>query len=194
LAQLRQRVPELIEDASNELPGTFRVLVQRLLDHLNELKRQASELEAQIVAWHRQHPLCRAIEKIPGVGPLTASAIVASVGDAKNFESARQLSAWLGLVPRQHSSGGRTNLLGISKRGDTYLRTLLVHGARAVVSAAKKKPNPSGWLHELLKRRSVNVVVVALANKMARTIWALLAKGVAYEADHMRCRREAAAA
>lgn len=194
LAQLRQRVPELIEDASNELPGTFRVLAQRLLDHLNELKRQASELEAQIVAWHRQNPLCRAIEKIPGVGPLTASAIVASVGDAKNFECARQLSAWLGLVPRQHSSGGRTNLLGISKRGDTYLRTLLVHGARAVVSAAKKKPNPSGWLHELLKRRSVNVVVVALANKMARTIWALLAKGVAYEAEHMRCRREAAAA
>lgn len=195
LAQLRQRVPELIEDADNELPGMFRVLVQRLMDHLNELKRQASELEAQIVAWHRQHPLCRAIEEIPGVGPLTASAIVASVGQAKSFENARQLAAWLGLVPRQHSSGGRSNLLGISKRGDTYLRTLLVHGARAVVAAAKKKPNPSGWLHELLKRRSVNVAVVALANKMARTIWALLTKGVAYEADPMqRGRREAVAA
>jgi transposase len=186
LAQLRQRVPELIEDASCELPGSFRMLVQRLMDHLKDLQCQASELEAQIQAWHRQSPLSRKIEKIPGVGPLTASAVVASVGDARNFESARQLAAWLGLVPRQHSSGGRSNLLGISKRGDAYLRTLLVHGARAVVTAFKKKPDPSGWLHEMLQRRSVNVVVVALANKMARTIWALLAKGASYEAGYKR--------
>jgi transposase len=176
IGHIATRVPELIEDASNELPGSFRLLVQRLLQQLKELDRQVGEMEAQIVAWHRSHETSRKLEKVPGIGPITASAIVASVGDAKNFTSARQMAAWLGLVPRQHSSGGKNVLLGISKRGDTYLRTLLIHGARAVISALPRKKDPvDAWLGGLLQRRHVNVAAVALANKNARIIWALLA-------------------
>ena len=114
------RVPELIEDASNELPGSFRVLVQRLLDHLKELDRQVDELETQIQApWHRNSDLSTKIAQVPGIGPISASALIASIGDAKNFDNGRQLAAWLGLVPKQHSTGGKSNLLSISKRGDT---------------------------------------------------------------------------
>jgi transposase len=175
IAHIAQRVPELIEDASNELPGQFRLLIQRLLDHLKELSRQAAEIEAQIQAWHRQSDLSRKLEKIPGIGPITASALVATIGDAKNFDNGRQVAAWLGLVPRQHSSGGKSNLLGISKRGDCYLRTLLIHGARSAILASKRKAEQTGWLYELLQRRNHNVAAVALANKNARTVWALLA-------------------
>jgi transposase len=102
----------------------FRELVLRLLTHLKELDRQVGEMEVQIQAWHRSNALSRKLEKIPGIGPLTASALVASIGDAKSFENDRQLAAWLGLVPKQHSSGGKQTLLGISKRGDYYLRVL----------------------------------------------------------------------
>ena len=128
IAHIAQRVPELIEDASNDLSGLFRLLIQRLMEHLKELDRQASELEAQIAAWHRDNELSRKLAAVPGIGPITASALVATVGNAKNFANGRQLAAWLGLVPRQHSSGGKNVLLGMSKRGDTYLRTLLIHG------------------------------------------------------------------
>jgi transposase len=120
IAHLYQRVPVLVDEAKEELPGAFRELVQRLLAHLKELDRQVGEMEVQIQAWHRSNALSRKLEKIPGIGPITASALVASIGDAKNFTNGRQLAAWLGLVPKQHSSGGKTNLLGISKRGDTY--------------------------------------------------------------------------
>jgi len=175
LANLARQVPELIEDASNELPGSFRLLVQRLLDQLKDLHRQATEIEAQIIAWHRDHAISSKLAEVPGIGPITASAMVATIGDAKNFSSGRQLAAWLGLVPRQHSSGGKNVLLGISKRGDTYLRTMLIHGARSAVIAAQRKKNPvDGWLGGLLARRCNNVAVVALANKNARIVWALL--------------------
>ncbi len=123
IGHIANRVPELIEDASNELPGAFRLLVQRLLDHLKELDRQVGELETQIQQWHRSSDVSSKLAQIPGIGPITASALVASLGDAKNFQSGRQVAAWLGLVPRQHSSGGKQNLLGISKRGDTYLQS-----------------------------------------------------------------------
>lgn len=186
IAKLAQRVPELIEDACNELPGQFRVLIERLMGHLKELDRQAKEIEVQIVGWHRQSELSRKIEQIPGVGPITASAIVASVGDARNFKNGRQMSAWMGLVPRQHSSGGKPTLLGISKRGDAYLRTLLIHGARSVILASSKKPQAQGWLHDLLQRRSANVAAVAIANKTARTIWALLARDRQFDANYRR--------
>ena len=120
---------------------------------------------------------------IPGVGPLTASAVVASVTDARQFRSARQFAAYLGLVPRQSGTGGRVKLLGISKRGDTYLRTLLIHGARSVLlSQSRRGRSIDPWLGALLQRRPSNVVVVALANKMARTIWALLAQGRTFDA------------
>ena len=118
----------------------FRLLVQRLLDHLKELDRQVDELEKQIVKWHRQNDDSSKLAEVPGIGPITASALVASIGDAKSFDNGRQVAAWLGLVPKQHSSGGKQNLLGISKRGDTYLRTMLIHGARSVVSRAEKNP------------------------------------------------------
>ena len=178
LGYIASRVPELIEDASNELPGAFRLLVQRLLEHLKVLDQQVHELETQIVAWHRQSDLSRKLEQIPGIGPMTACALVASLGDARNFKDGRQVAAWLGLVPRQHSSGGKQNLLGISKRGDTYLRTLLIHGARSVIHHAEKKgPDDAQcqWVRQLVHRRNKNVAAVALANKNARIAWALLA-------------------
>jgi transposase len=130
ITHVYQRVPALLDEAKDELPGVFCELVQRLLAHLKELDRQVREMEVQIQIWHRSNALSRKLEAIPGIGPLTASALTASIGDAKNFTNGRQLAAWLGLVPKQHSTGGKTNLQGISKRGDPYLRTLLIHGAR----------------------------------------------------------------
>jgi transposase len=127
IGYIASRVPELIGDAERDLPGSFRVLVQRLLDHLKELGRQVDEIETQIQAWHRASDISSRLAQVPGIGPITASALVASIGDAKNLDDGRQLTAWLGLVPRQHSSGGKSNLLGMSKRGDSYLRTLLIH-------------------------------------------------------------------
>ena len=120
--------------------------------------------------------MSRKLEKVPGIGPITASALVASIGNAKSFDNGRQLAAWMGLVPRQHSSGGKPVLLGMSKRGDNYLRTLMIHGARAVIYADERKLNTSeSWLKNLLLRRNKNVAAVALANKNARIVWALLA-------------------
>jgi transposase len=179
------RVPALLERAGDALPLAFRHLVERLLSHLKELDRQVQELEAQIKTWHRSSALSQRLEKIPGIGPLGASALVASIADARSFDNGRQLSAWLGLVPRQSSSGGKPTLLGMSKRGDVYLRTLLIHGARAAILAARRKPaSENGWLARLLGRRHPNVAAVALANKNARTVWALLAHDREFRSDY----------
>ena len=179
------RVPALLERAGDELPLAFRHLIERLLSHLKELDRQVQEFETQIKAWHRSSELSQRLEKIPGIGPLGASALVASIGDARSFENGRQLSAWLGLVPRQNSSGGKPTLLGMSKRGDVYLRTLLIHGARAAILAARRKPVlENAWLARLLGRRHANVAAVALANKNARTVWALLAHDREFRPDY----------
>lgn len=186
IGYIASRVPDLIEDASNELPGTFRMLVQRLLDHLKELDRQVDELEAQIQAWHRSSELSCKLAQVPDIGPITASALVASIGDAKNFDSGRQVAAWLGLVPRQHSSGGKSNLLGMSKRGDTYLRTLLIHGARSVIYRAGQRTESCQWINSVVNRRNKNVAAVALANKNARIVWALLAHDRHYQAGFVR--------
>lgn len=184
LSHIAKRVPELIEEGSNELTGSMRQLVQGLLAHLKVLDRQVQELERQIQAWHRENEASRKLERIPGIGPITASALVASVGDARHFASGRQLAAWLGLVPKQHSSGGKEVLLGMSKRGDTYLRTLLIHGARSVIFRARHKAQKHSWLHRLLARRNPNVAAVALANKNARIVWALLAHDRPFRADY----------
>jgi transposase len=185
ICQIGKRLPDILEDGENDLPGLFRRLLLRLGEHLKELDRQVSELDAQIQVWHRQHEGSCRLEQIPGIGPITASALVASIGDANSFKNGRQLAAWLGLVPRQHSSGGKTMLLGISKRGDGYLRTLLVHGARAVLRVAERKPNyEASWLAGLLKRRHPNVAAVALANKNARVVWALLRHDRTYDAGY----------
>ena len=132
IQHIAERIPEILEDGDNGLPGVFRSLLQRLEAHLKELDRQVREVEREIHLWHRENEASRRLADVPGIGPLTASALVATVGDARSFENGRQLAAWLGLVPRQHSTGGKPVLLGISKRGDTYLRRLLIHGARAV--------------------------------------------------------------
>jgi transposase len=186
LCNIAKRVPELIEDAANELTGSFRLLIERLMDRLKETDKQVKELEMQIKLWHRTHHESHKLEKIPGVGPITASALVATIGDAKNFKNGRQVAAWLGLVPRQNSTGGKATLQGISKRGDTYLRTLLVQGARSVILSACKRPNPDGWLQKIMARRNTNVAAIALANKNARIIWALLSHDRHFRDDYLK--------
>lgn len=183
IAYITSRVPELIEDATNELPGIFRQLIDRLLVHFKELDRQASEIELQIKLWHKDNPLSQRLAQIPGVGPITASALAATIGNAKNFDNGRQLAAWLGLVPRQHSSGGKATLLGMSKRGDAYLRTLLVHGARSVIYRTMQRNDPNSWLAKVVARRHKNIAIVAQANKMARIAWALLARDREFRPD-----------
>ncbi|MEX3846896.1 IS110 family transposase [Paraburkholderia sp. BR10882] len=185
ITHLAGRVPGLLEDATNELTGSFRQLIERLLEHVKELDRQVRELEAQIRVMHRENEVSCRLARVPGIGPITASALVASIGDAKSFANGRQLAAWLGLVPRQNSSGGKNVLLGISKRGDTYLRTLLIHGARSVIYAANRKEDKESWLHNLLQRRNANVTAVALANKNVRVVWALLTHAREFRSDYM---------
>jgi len=185
IRHIYERVPELIEDARNELPGRFRLLADRLLQHLKELDRHVRELEREIEVWHRSNEVSLRLETIPGIGPITASALLASAGDPSNFKNARQFAAWIGLVPHQKSSGGKAQLLGISKRGDVYLRTLLIHGGRALVQLAKTRVDRAGtWLGRLVGRRHHNIAAVAMANKNGRLVWALLSTGKAYEPMH----------
>ena len=189
-----KKLPEILEDAENGLPGMSRELFSRLFEHFRELDRQVNELDSQIDAFHRQDPQSQRLEAVPGIGPLTATALVASVGDAKQFKNARQMAAWIGLVPRQNSSGGKEQLLGISKRGDTYLRTLLIHGARSMLLRQSRKPDHSeGWLARLAKRRNPNIAAVGLANKNARIVWALLAHGRDYEPNYRNTKAPVAA-
>lgn len=191
IEQLFRRVPAMLDEAKEILPGTFCQLINGLLVHLKELKQQADELELEILRWHRQNKASRDLESIPGVGPITATALVASIGDISNFKNGRQLAAWLGLVPKQHSTGGKTALQGISKRGDCYLRTLLIHGARAVTKCAERRPEQFAWLTKLMGRRNKNVAAVALANKNARIAWALLAHEEKFRSDHVAMIRPA---
>lgn len=196
IGQIARHIPAILEDAGNELPDLFRQLMNRLLTHFNVLQRQVLELEVQIKAWHRENLASVKLAEIPGVGPITATAMVASVGNARDFSNGRQLAAWLGLVPRQHSTGGKSVLLGISKRGDSYLRTLLIHGARSAILAAQRRVKQGDdqadiWLTGLLARRNPNIAAVALANKNARIIWALLAQDRAYQANYVRAMQPA---
>jgi transposase len=185
IVHIGKRLPEILEDGENELPGIFRQLIDRLGSNLKELDRQVKELEVQIQTWHRNSVDSKKLAQIPGIGPISASALVASIGDAKNFKDGRQLAAWLGLVPRQHSTGGKPTLLGISKRGDCYLRTLLIHGARSVVRVVEQQANHANqWLAGIMRRRNKNVAAVALANKNARIIWALLTQNREYSAAY----------
>jgi transposase len=149
---------------------------------IQKLEEQILQIEQRLRQWHRDDPASQRIAAVPGVGLLTATAAVATMGDAKAFKSGREFAAWLGLVPRQSGTGGRVRLLGISKRGDTYLRTLLIHGARSVLTQSK---DPPAWATNLAQRRPKNVTAVALANKMARTIWALSAHKRAYQPGYV---------
>jgi transposase len=180
-----QALPVVLDDAANALPATLRQLLTRLHEQLQHLARQVTALEAEIQRWHGDSERSQQVATIPGIGALGASAFIATVGEAKHFRNGRQVAACLGLVPRQASSGGKPTLLGISKRGDVYVRTLLIHGARAVVAQARRHPErATPWLRQLLRRRPPNVVAVALANKNARTAWALLAHGRDYQSDY----------
>ena len=189
ISHIGKRLPVILEDTENALPGIFRRLLARLGGQLRELDRQVQELQTEIECWHRRNDASRRLAQVPGIGPLTASALVATVGDAKPFKNGRPLAAWLGLVPRQASTGGKTMLLGISKRGDGYLRTLLIHGARAVMRVTERKVDATpSWLMQLRDRRHKNVAAVALANKNARIVWALLAHERDYQATYQSVR------
>jgi transposase len=182
---LLRQVPAIVSNDENGLLESVRDLFTRLLGHVKELDRQVSELEQQILQWHKSNEQSRKLEKVPGIGPITASALVATIGDARAFRHGRQLAAWLGLVPRQHSSGGKPRLHGISKRGDIYLRTLLIHGARSVLRVAARHADlTTTWLKRVQARRNANIAAVALANKHARVVWALLAHDRDYTPDY----------
>jgi transposase len=192
IRHVRQGVPAIVADGELDLPPMFRDLLCQLSVYLRQLDEQVEAIEKPLKVWHRDNDDSQRIAQIPGIGWLTATALVASIGDAKSFANGRQLAAWLGLVPRQHSSGGKPRLLGISKRGDAYLRTLMIHGARAAVRVVDRDRSPTGqWIRDVSKRRPKNVVVVARANKHARIVWALLAHGRDYDASYRSIRQAA---
>ena len=178
------QVPAILEDGEQDLPGEFRQLMLLLVEHFKLLDERVQQLDEQILRWHRSSEASMRLAEIPGVGVLTASAMVASVGDARHFKSGKQLAAWLGLAPRQHSSGGQTNMLGISKRGDNYLRTLLVHGARAKLRCTPAQADSADWSERILARRHKNIACVAQAHKTARIIWALLTHDRRFRLDY----------
>jgi transposase len=175
----------IIEDGDDgRLPQLARQALDHLIAQLRMTQAQIVALEKALKDWHRGNEASRRLETIPGVGVITATALVATIGDASQFTSGRQLAAWLGLVPRQHSSGGKERLGRISKRGDGYLRKLLVHGARTVLLwSRRKKETRSPWLEALLARRPTNVVLVAMATKTARVVWAMLSRGETFRTD-----------
>lgn len=191
---LKQAATVLSDTESCPVPGILREALLEQVQQIRCLSEQIKGLERQIGAWQRRAEECQRIAAIPGVGLLTATAAVATMGQASSFESGREFAAFLGLVPRQSGTGGRVKLLGISKRGDRYLRTLLIHGARTVLNWQRQPGRElDPWLKGLLSRRPSNVVAVALANKMARTIWALLAHGRTYQRGYAGCTSLSAA-
>ena len=183
---LLRRLAEALEDAENELPWESRALLNGLGEELRRLDERVERFDEEIATLAAQIPECRRLMTIPGIGEKTATALVAAVGDATVFRNGREMAAWLGLVPRQKSTGGRPTLLGISKRGDCYLRGLLVHGARAVLQKAHQRSDRrSRWAVDVKDRRGGNIAAVALANKNARTAWALLVQDKSFEAEQL---------
>lgn len=182
---LDKAIPVVLARVAERLPAVLIDTLREQWNGLTKLDEQIAEIERRLRQWMKEDQAVKAIIAIPGVGVLTATAAVATMGDAKAFRSGREFAAWIGLVPKQTGSGGKVGLLGISKRGDTYLRTLLIHGARSVLHHAKE---PGPWVEQISKRRPVNVVIVALANKMARTIWAILAHERQYQKGYVSAK------
>lgn len=183
IGRVREELPYILEDATNELSNLGRELFSNLYDELLSYDKRIKILDTKIASIFKQNEACQRISKIEGIGPITATAIVGIIGDPKTFKNGRHFSAYLGLVPRQLSSGNKERLLGISKRGDTYIRSLLVHGGRSVVKYIGKKNNHrSTWLNALKERRGANRAAVAVANKNARIIWAMLSRNEEYRA------------
>jgi len=174
---LREAVPSILEDASNSLSVRMRTLLDRMRHHWLVLEGEIAAVTDEIETIVAQDDNCRRLATIPGIGPIGASAIVAAVGNASAFSRGRDFSAWVGLVPKQRSTGGRPTLLGINKRGNSYIRKTLVHGARSLVHMLRReRHNMGSWITQLEKRVHRNVLVVALANKLARIAWAVLTK------------------
>ena len=182
LGQLRTALPCWLEDAQNGLSDRFRQLLSGVWEDLRALDERVGELDREITVIAKSDPLAKRLQQLRGVGPVIATALVGALGNGEQFDRGRQMAAALGLTPRQHSSGGKERLLGISKRGDAYLRTLLIHGARSVIRTAKgKEDRLSRWVVALAARSHPNVAAAALANKTARMAWAMMRKGTDYQ-------------
>lgn len=182
ISALRKALPYVLEDADNGLHPLFRDALSLKYTQLCELDTLVSALTEKLEQEARQHPEIKRLQSIPGFGAIVASAFYSVIGDGKSFKNGRDVSASLGLVPHQHSSGGKQSLLGISKRGDKYLRSLVVHGARSVVTHAHKKDDALNvWVTRLVERRGVNKATVALANKLSRIAWAVMVRGNDYQ-------------
>ena len=180
-AQLRMAMPEILENAENDLTPQMRNLLELLWEEWKMVEQQIGVLSQELERIADTDAGCRRIQQIPGIGPVVATAIVAAIGNGAAFRKGREFAAWLGLVPRQYSTGGKARLLGISKRGNTYLRKILVHGARAAVLRIKRDKAPIGaWMDALERRAHRNVLIVAFANKLARIAWAVLSTGEPY--------------
>ncbi|MDC9607391.1 IS110 family transposase [Xenorhabdus griffiniae] len=184
-ASLDKAMPEVLERLREKLAPFLLGLLEEQYRRLDEIDEQIDLVEKQLTAWAKQNADCQRIMKIPGVGVLIATAAIATMGEPSGFRSGREFSAYLGLVPKQTGTGGRVKLLGISKRGDTYLRTLFIHGARAATLLTK---TPSPWVTELKERRPTCVAIVGMANKLARTVWALVAHQRDYQKDYVSVR------
>ena len=184
--ELQVALSDVLEDASNELGTLARLTLQRAQSQWHELDAHLAWCDERIAAHAQANEAVKAAAMLLGIGPVTASAVVATVGDFKQFKSGAQFGAWIGLVPRQHSSGGKNKLGGITKRGDTYLRTLLIQGAKsAVMTAHRREDKISQWAVVLRERSGWQKAVVALANKNARILWAVMTKGEAFDANHL---------
>lgn len=184
IRSIRRAIPELLEDADNGLSDYFRELLARRYDQLIELDGHIEFYTHKLEQLARQDEACQRLQTIPGFGPIVSSAFLGVIGHGEQFSKGREAAASLGLVPRQHGTGGKTILLGISKRGDKYLRSLLVHGARSVVTyAIGKDDSLSRWINRIHERRGKNKAVVAMANKMARIGWAVLRHKTGYQAQ-----------
>lgn len=184
VSNLRRQLPGILEDAQNGLTSTAREVFNDLYEELGKREEAISKVEGAIRGLGDSHDVVRRLQTVPGIGYLTSTAMFAAVGDAKQYANGRQLAAWIGLVPRQSSSGGKQRLLGISKRGDSYLRKLLVHGARSIVTHSENKPGHD-WVKALRERRGKPRTYVAQANKTARIAWAIMARGEVYRAPAM---------
>ncbi|WP_211465244.1 IS110 family RNA-guided transposase [Collimonas silvisoli] len=181
-AALNRGMKDALARLAERLPAVLIDTLREQWDMLGKLDEQIAQIEKRLLAWMKQDRASKMIAQIPGVGLLTATAAVATMGDANTFKSGREFAAWLGLVPGQIGTSGKVRLLGISKRGDTYLRMLLIQGARSVLCHAKES---GAWVAQIQKRRPSNVVAVAMANKTARTIWAMLAHDRQYQKDYV---------
>lgn len=184
--KLREKLTDMLEDASNDLSGVARLVIEEAYGHWKGIEERIKWCDQRISAHVKDDAQAKAAKELMGVGPVTASAVVATVGDFHQFKNGAQFGAWLGLTPRQNSSGGKHSLGGITKRGDMYLRMLLIQGAKSAVMTAHKRDDPiSKWLHQLREKSGWQKAAVAMANKNARILWAMMTKGWRFDAQHV---------